>query len=224
MMDRSNAVPVLAWSAGLVLLASAPATVLAQAQAGSGYWMEPAANLPWRNAEGQCWRASYWTPAMATEQCDPDLVKKPEAAAPPPPPPPPPARPAPMMEKVTLSADTLFDFDKAVIRNDAEAKLDALVGKLKSVDLETVIDVGYTDRIGSEAYNLKLSQRRADAVKAYLVSRGIAADRIEAEGKGKANPVTHPGQCKGRKATRKLIACLQPDRRVEIEVIGTRAR
>ena len=118
----------------------------------------------------------------------------------------------------------LFDFDRATIRSDAKAKLDELVAKLKAVELETVIDIGYTDRIGSKAYNLKLSQRRADAVKTYLADHGVSADRIEAEGKGKANPVTHPGECRGRKVTRRLIKCLQPDRRVEIEVIGTRQR
>ena len=91
------------------------------------------------------------------------------------------------------------------------------------IDIETIIDIGHTDRIGSATYNQKLSLRRADSVKAYLVSKGVPANRIFTDGKGKTQPVTKPGECRGPK-TRKVIACLQPDRRVEIEVIGTRAR
>ena len=116
-----------------------------------------------------------------------------------------------------------FDFDKSALRGDGKAKLDDLVDRLKAVGVQTIIDIGYTDRIGSKAYNLKLSNRRPETVKAYLVSKGVAAERILAKGKGEENPVTRPGQCKGH-VTRKLIKCLQPDRRVEIEVIGTRTR
>ncbi len=181
-----------------------------------------------KSGSGQCWRTGEWTPALATEECDPELMPKVAAPAPAPAPTPPVAvapapRPAPVMAKVTLSADTLFDFDKATLRPDGKAKLDELVGNLKSVDLETVIAVGYTDRIGSAAYNQKLSLRRAQAVEAYLADRGVPANRIHIEGKGKDNPVTRPGQCTGRRSP-KLIACLQPDRRVELEVIGNRSR
>lgn len=194
-----------------------------------GYIQAPVSGVVVKDPYGLCWRTGYWTPAMATAECDPDLVpKKAEPApapvvAPPAPAPAPTPAPTPVAEKVTLSADTLFDFDKAVLRSDGKEKLDDLVDKLKAVDVQTIIDIGYTDRIGSKAYNLKLSDRRAETVKAYLVSKDVAADRILAKGKGKENPVTRPGQCKGH-VSRKLIKCLQPDRRVEVEVIGTRTR
>jgi len=199
----------------------------AHAAQGSGYLTDSSGQVV-KNPFGLCWRTGYWTPAMATQECDPDLVPK-KAAAPAPvvsPPAPRPVAPVarkPVTEKVTLSADTLFDFNKSAIRPSGAAALDDLVGKLKPIDLETIIAIGYTDRIGSKAYNLKLSARRAEAVKAYLVSKGVPAKRIYAEGKGKQNPVTRPGQCRGRKSA-KVIKCLQPDRRVEIEVVGTRTR
>ena len=195
----------------------------------NGYVQAPVSGVVVKDPFGLCWRTGYWTPAMATQECDPELMPKKSTSAPAsvaPPPAPSATSPAPrepVTENVTLSADTLFDFDKAIVRADGKAKLDELVDKLKQVDVETVIAVGYTDRIGSNAYNLKLSKRRADAVKEYLVSRGVPADRIYAEGKGKQNPVTRPGQCKGRTSAR-VIECLQPDRRVEIEVIATTTR
>ncbi len=194
-----------------------------------GYLQAPVSGVTVKDPFGLCWRTGYWTPAMATKECDPDLVPKEAAPAPAPVAAPPAPAPAPMLaskpvaEKVTLSADTLFDFDKSTLRSEGKAKLDDLVDKLKAVAVQTIIDIGYTDRIGSKAYNLKLSKRRADTVKAYLVSKGVPADRILAKGKGKADPVTRPGQCNGH-VSRKLIQCLQPDRRVEIEVIGTRTR
>jgi OOP family OmpA-OmpF porin len=194
-----------------------------------GYIQAPVSGVVVKDPFGLCWRTGYWTPAMATMECDPDLMPKTAEAAPAPvvvPPAPQPAPPAarmPVTEKVTLSADTLFDFDKAVVRPEGKLKLDDLVDKLKAVDVETIIAIGYTDRIGSKAYNLKLSERRAEAVKAYLVSKGVPANRILAEGKGKENPVTQPDECKGRKSA-KVIKCLQPDRRVEIEVVGSSSK
>ena len=197
----------------------------------NGYVQAPVSGVTVKDPFGLCWRTGYWTPAMATKECDPELLPKPKEAeaapvamAPPAPPAAPPAAPMPMEEKVTFSAETLFDFDKANLHSAGKEKLDDLVDKLKAINVETIIDIGHTDRIGSEAYNLKLSKRRAEAVKAYLVSKGVPENRILAEGKGKANPVTKPGECKGHKVTRKLIKCLQPDRRVEIDVVGTRTR
>jgi OOP family OmpA-OmpF porin len=138
-------------------------------------------------------------------------------AAPTPPPPPPPA-PAPKAEKVTTASTVNFDFDRYVIRPDARSKLDDFVGKLRNVNLEVVIAVGHADRIGSDAYNMKLSVRRADSVKAYLVSKGITASRIYTEGKGARQPIK---DCKGSAKTKELIACLEPNRRVETEAVGS---
>jgi OOP family OmpA-OmpF porin len=179
-----------------------------------------------KSGTGLCWRTGYWTPAMAIEECDPDLVKKeapsaatrgivaaPAAAA----------APKPAAQKVTLAADALFDFNKAVLRNEGKAKLDGLASDMKDIKLEVIIAVGHADRFGTDAYNQKLSEKRAEAVKAYLVAKGIEPNRIYTEGKGKKQPITKPDQCKGPKS-KKTIDCLQPDRRVEIEVIGTKAQ
>jgi len=175
-----------------------------------------------------CWRTGYWTPAMAIVECDPDLVPKgapppPPAAAPVPPPPPPPAPMAPQVQKITLATKALFDFDKAVLKPEGRTAIDtAVISKLRDVTkLELVLVTGHTDRIGSQAYNQKLSERRADAVRDYLVSKGVAKDKIETLGMGKTQPV--PGVVcnqpypKERKA---LIECLAPNRRVEVEVKG----
>lgn len=171
-----------------------------------------------KNSTGLCWRTGYWTPAMAIYECDPDLVKLPEKIAEAPAPAP---IPITEPEKVSFSADALFDFDKAVLKPEGQQALDNFTNNLQGVNYDLIIAVGYTDRIGSEAYNKKLSVRRAEAVKSYLVSRGINPDQIFTDGKGKANSVTGD-TCKGARATRNLIDCLAPDRRVEIEVAGTR--
>jgi len=202
-----------------------------------------------KDAFGLCWRTGSWSVERAAAakiegakfpnwtagcECDRALMKAPTCEPPPPPPPPPappkpvpppPPPPAPTSEKVTFAADALFDFDKAVLRADGKSKLDDLVSKLAGVSLEVIIAVGYTDRIGGDAYNQSLSQKRAQAVKDYLVSKGIEPNRVYTEGKGKANPVKQcpdpsaKGEVKNRK---QLIDCLQPNRRVEVEVVGTR--
>jgi len=161
----------------------------------------------------------------------PEPAPAPKPAPPPPPPPPAPKpapakpKPKPVAEKVTFAADVLFDFDKSVIKPDGKSKLDDLANKIRGINLEVVIAIGHTDRIGSDAYNQRLSVRRAESVKAYLVSKGIEPNRIYTEGKGEKQPVTGD-KCKkmGKEAggNKKLVSCLQPDRRVEIEVIGTR--
>lgn len=169
-----------------------------------------------RNSTGLCWRTGYWTPAKAIYECDPDLVKQPEVVAEAPIP-----VPVTEPEKVSFSADALFDFDKAVLKPAGKQGLDDFAANLEGVNYDLIIAVGYTDRIGPEAYNKNLSVKRAEAVKNYLVSRGIGADRIFTDGKGKSNPITGDS-CQGTKRTRALIDCLAPDRRVEIEVAGTR--
>ncbi|OYY51555.1 MAG: flagellar motor protein MotB [Polaromonas sp. 39-63-203] len=143
----------------------------------------------------------------------PVVVAPPPPAAPPPPPPP---------TRVTFSSDSLFDFDKANLKPAGQQALDKFASDLKGVQYDTIMVTGHSDRIGSHDYNMKLSTRRAEAVKSYLVAAGIAAGTVAAKGVDGANPVTQPGQCKGSKPTPALIACLQPDRRVEVEVAGTR--
>ncbi|CAG1003829.1 Outer membrane protein A [Gammaproteobacteria bacterium] len=184
-----------------------------------------------------CYRTLYWTPSMAIAGCDPDLVPKAAAAAPTPAPaarpapapaPAPaatPARPAPApaaagVQKITLASKALFDFDKAVLKPEGKAAIDSeIISKLPGVQkLELVLVTGHTDRIGTQAYNQKLSERRADAVRDYLVSKGVAKDKIETLGMGKTQPL--PGVSCSQTAMKELIACLAPNRRVEVEVKG----
>ena len=138
------------------------------------------------------------------------------AATPAPAPAPAPAAAAPQppaATKVTYAADAFFEFDKSVLKPEGKAKLDDLVGKVKGINLEVVIAVGHTDSVGSDAYNQKLSVRRSEAVKAYLVSKGIEKNRVYTEGKGEKQPVADNKTTEGR----------AKNRRVEIEVVGTRA-
>ncbi|MDR2186475.1 MAG: OmpA family protein [Azonexus sp.] len=182
-----------------------------------------------RSGYGLCWRTGYWTPAAAAAdkggcECDKDLLPKEAceakvADAAPTPAAPVPAGPKPSGEKIKVAADALFDFNKAVLRPEGKAKLDEVAAKSGAIKLEVITAVGHTDRIGSDAYNQKLSERRAAAVKDYLVGKGIAADRIYTEGKGESQPVTGD-TCKGNAKTKALIECPQPDRRVDIELIG----
>ncbi|EEC36320.1 outer membrane protein A [Burkholderia pseudomallei 576] len=161
-----------------------------------------------------CWRDAFWTPATANAKCDGALVAQAPAPAPVAP-----VAPAITSQKITYQADTLFDFDKAVLKPAGKQKLDELAAKIQGMNVEVVVATGYTDRIGSDKYNDRLSLRRAQAVKSYLVSKGVPANKVYTEGKGKRNPVTG-NTCK-QKNRKQLIACLAPDRRVEVEVVGT---
>ncbi len=217
---------VLALIAGLGV-----ASTLAQAQ--ERVYVIDRRDVVARSGFGLCWRTGYWTPAAAAKdkagcECDKDLLPKevcsPTAAAPAA------AAPAaaglkPSGEKITLAADALFDFDKAVLRPEGKAKLDELASKAGALKLEVILAVGHTDRIGKDAYNQKLSEKRAAAVKEYLVSKGIEANRVYTEGKGEKQPKTGDA-CKKMGAesgkNKKLVECLQPDRRVDIEIIGTK--
>ncbi|MEY4733755.1 MAG: Outer rane porin precursor [Pseudomonadota bacterium] len=182
-------------------------------------WRNGSGDLVWKNGTNElCWRDANWTPATAAAGCDGAIVASkaaaaptaaPKAAAPAPKPAPAPAA----ATKVTYAADAFFDFDKAVLKKEGKAKLDDLVGKVKGINLEVIIAVGHTDSVGTDAYNQKLSVKRADAVKAYLVSKGIEKNRVYTEGKGEKQPV----------ADNKTSAGRAKNRRVEIEVVGTRA-
>ena len=174
-----------------------------------------------RSGFGLCWHTGFG-PAVPTPECDGTPTPTPTPLAAVAEPTPAVVATKPVMEKVTLDADALFDFDKAVLRPAGRATLDDFVGKLKGINLEVITAVGHADRFGSEAYNQRLSEQRAAAVKTYLVSRGIESDRIQTEGKGEMQPITKSDECRGAKST-KVIACLQPDRRVNIEVIGSQS-
>ena len=151
---------------------------------------------------GECFHDKAFKASHAIVECDPDLVPKA----------PPPAAPQPTSEKVTFAADTFFGFDRAVLKDEGKQKLDDIVNQLDGVALEVIVAVGHTDSVGPEAYNQRLSVRRAEAVKAYLVSKGIEANRVYTEGKGEAQPVADNKTKEGR----------AKNRRVEIEVVGSR--
>jgi OOP family OmpA-OmpF porin len=225
-MKKLNKVALLFATAALATAAGAQSRVTA-ADGGNRIdnWQNGTGELVWKNGTNElCWRDSSWTPATAAKGCDGALVVAAPAPPPPPvarpaPPPPPAARPPappppPAATKVTYAADAFFDFDKSVLKPDGKAKLDDLVSKVKGINLEVIIAVGHTDSIGTDAYNQRLSVRRAEAVKAYLVSKGIEKNRVYTEGKGEKQPVADNKTAEGR----------AKNRRVEIEVVGTRGR
>ncbi|WP_457280061.1 outer membrane protein OmpA [Polaromonas sp. P5_D5] len=210
-MKKLNKVAMLFASAALVTAAGAQTI---------DNWKNGSNELVWKNGTNElCWRDANWTPATAAPGCDgaiapamapaaPAAAGAPAAAAKPAAPVAPPAA-----TKVTYAADAFFDFNKSVIKPEGKAKLDDLVGKIKDINLEVIIAVGHTDSVGSDAYNQKLSVRRSEAVKAYLVSKGIEKNRVYTEGKGEKQPVADNKTAEGR----------AKNRRVEIEVVGTRA-
>lgn len=200
------------WMA-LLMAVGVAFSVNAAAQTKEGHWTQGVGGPVWKNSTGLCWKQTTWTPAMAIEECDPDLVNKPTITPPPPPVRSQPApRPKPVANKITLAADVLFDFDKSVLKPAGKSKLDDLANSIRGINLEVVIAIGHTDSIGSDAYNQKLSVRRAESVKSYLVSKGVEPNRIYTEGKGEKQPVASNKTKDGR----------AKNRRVEIEVIGTR--
>jgi OOP family OmpA-OmpF porin len=221
----------LAVSCALLIGAFSGATQAEINLANSGYLTDQRGNVV-KSGFGSCWHTSYWTPALANAECDPDLMAKsvlpakladatPPPAAAPVPAPAPKAVVKPAAERLTLNADALFDFDKAVLLPAGRSALDDFVAKNKDIAPEVITATGHADRFGSKQYNQLLSERRAEAVKAYLVGQGIEANRVSTEGRGDTQPVTKEGECAGKKSA-KVIACLQSDRRVNIEVVGTR--
>lgn len=238
-MKKLNSVAVLFASVAL----AAPIASFAAAHTGGSMaksidnW-RAADGTVWKNGTNElCWRNAFWTPATALENCD-GAIKPPPPPAPapapvvaPPPPPPAPAAvapapavtpapvvpaapPAPVSEKVTFAADAFFDFNKSTLKPEATAKLTDLVDKTKGVNLEVIIAVGHTDSVGSDAYNNKLSISRSEAVKNFLVGKGVEKNRVYTEGKGEKSPVADNKTSEGR----------AKNRRVEVEVVGTRTK
>jgi OOP family OmpA-OmpF porin len=234
-MKKLNKVAVLFAAATL----AAPIAAFAQAKSIDNW--RAADGTVWKNGTNElCWRDAGWTPATAAEACDGAIKAPPPAppapkVAPPPPPaapvaPPavapvapvakpaapvaPPPPPAPVSEKVTFAADAFFDTGKSALKPDAAAKLGDLVDKTKGVNLEVIIAVGHTDSQGNAAANQKLSVARAEAVKKFLTSKGVENNRVYTEGKGSAQPVADNKTAEGR----------AKNRRVEVEVVGTRTK
>jgi len=203
-----------------------------------------------RSGAGVCVRSGEWTPALAAaaaacRDCSPELcpvraaatpTPPPLAAAPPEPTPAPAAAPPREPQRLSFAADTLFDFDKAELRPQGKALLDALARDISTMNYASISITGHADRIGDAEYNQQLSERRANAVREYLLSKagqgedtvagftgGAAIDpgKVTARGVGEEAPITRSDECTGSQVTRQLIECLQPDRRVEVEVIGT---
>ena len=191
----------------------------------SDNWRSGQGNMQWKigNASALCWRTANWTPATAAPGCDGAIA--PVAAAPAPAPAatvapvaaaPAPAAPAAgaAATKVTYAADAFFASNSAVLKAAGKAKLDDLVDKVKAINLEVIVAVGHTDNKGKDASNQALSVRRAEAVKAYLVSKGIEKNRVYTEGKGSKQPVADNKTAEGR----------AKNNRVEIEVVGTQKK
>ena len=224
--------------------APAPATSTYRAQ---GYLQDTTGNQAVIKSLGYdaCVRTSDWTPARATLECDPDLVPPvaqapaPRPVAPPAPAAPPQAPPAkvvvqapppapilaatPTPQRFTLSADTMFEFDKTTLRPGGRKKLDDLADALRGTPHDTIAATGHTDRVGTASYNQRLSEQRAATVKRYLQGKGLDVGKITAVGNGDSQPLTKPDDCpRGKMSNTLLFACLQPDRRVEIEVSGNK--
>ncbi len=233
----------------LAMLSAGPAAMAAAGDK-NGYLIDSSKEVV-RSGFGLCWHTGFWTPADAIEGCDGAIAKSEKsaaagaagaapagaksgsassssssaasAAAPAPAPAASAAAPAavpapvavePKAEKVSFSADAFFDFDKSVLKPEGKAKLEDLVSKLQGTDIEVIVATGHTDWTGTDAYNMKLSMRRAKAVKAFLVAKGIPEARVFTEGKGERSPVADNHTREGR----------AKNRRVEVEVVGTRTK
>lgn len=210
------------------LIAILGLTSVAQAQDTSGYLVD-GRNVVVKSGFALCWRTSQWSPALAIEECDPTLVKK-EAPPAPAPKAAEPVKPvvvaqaAPAAPKViTIASKSLFDFNKAVLKPAAKEQIDKeVLAKIKDIGkIQLIVVSGHADRIGSATYNQKLSEKRAEAVKAYLVSKGLDGNAIETLGFGKTQPAQGVAKCDDKLPRKKLIACLEPHRRVVIEIQGS---
>jgi len=168
---------------------------------------------PVRSAYGDCWRTGVWTEESASQECDPQLVVKEAPKAPP--------MPAPKVPQPSYSAQVLFEFERAELGAEGRKLLDDLAQQLLAIDAENVTATAHADRIGRAEYNERLSARRAEAIRVYLVEKGVPEKLLHFESKGAREPAS---ACEAMgpetKHNAKLVACLQPDRRVEIEVAG----
>ena len=173
-------------------------------------------------AESACVHTDEWAPGMRYRRCEPPLPRvataTPVAVKAPPKPAPRVLPPAPVAFK--LAVDTLFDFDSATLRPEGRAMLDKLADRINHAEFSSIGIVGHADRIGSESYNRVLSERRARAVRSYLIARGLDAGKLSAWGVGSSEPVTTEDQCRGERGKR-LIGCLAPDRYVALKTSGT---
>jgi OmpA-OmpF porin, OOP family len=186
---------------------------------------------PVMNATGLCWHTGYgpaplWTAGCHAERPVPVAqyvapVAAPVAAPAPKPAPVVAAAPLPAYEKVVFDANVLFDSNKSALRPAGRDTLDAFVGKISGLDSQSVMAIGYADRMGSEASNQILSEERVSAVKSYLVGKGVAADRVRTSAWGETRPSTAAAECKDANNP-KNVACMQPDRHVFIEISGSR--
>ncbi len=229
--------------AGLVITAAfVPATAMAADAKNQGYLLDLGGNVVTSSTTGLCVRTSDWTPARAAaaaacKQCTPDLCPKPAAAPKPAPKPaakpaPAPAKPAakpakPQFLNVELKIELQgIAFNKAELTDANKKEFDAFLAKqIKPLTrIGAVIITGHTDRIGSDNYNKKLSERRAQYAKDYVVSKGIDAKVIFWEGKGEKQPIPVTKFCENKMKRKQLIECLSPNRRVTIEVVGSKPK
>jgi OOP family OmpA-OmpF porin len=207
----------------LALVATlSPSLVLAQApapQPGSAYWRDAGGKVV-RDGSGQCVRAGFFTPALATPDCEPSLAAKSASPAPAAASATAGAMPAgraipeviPAPQKVTFKADSFFGFDQAMLNSAGQQALRALLANAKDTTIEQILVEGHTDSTGPRAYNQSLSERRAQSVKAFLEKEGVAPNLIKTEGHGELQPVASNASAEGR----------AQNRRVAVEVIGSR--
>jgi len=195
-MSMRQAVVTALW--GIVLVMVGGTAWAGAATPNPGYLFDTRGDVV-KNSYGECWKTQWWTPEYAIEECDP--VAKPE----------------PVVKRVTLDGKTYFDFDKATLRMDALDKLAMVVSEIKALSqLDSVVIVGHTDPVGSDAYNQKLSERRAESVKAFMVEHGVPAAVITAKGMGESELVV---DCHGKRG-KALNECNEPNRRVVIDISG----
>lgn len=232
-MKLISSLVIAAFAAGTAVTAGA------QEPAHPGYLVDGSGKVV-MSGGGLCWHTSSWTPEMAIEPCDarikpvaayvapvpeaapaPALAPEPVAAAPAPVEPVVVAAPPPP-QAISFTGDALFAFDKSELKPEGKAMLNELITQLQGVTFDRINVTGHSDRIGSKDYNQQLSERRATTVKEYLVGKDVASGRIDAQGMGSSQPTVANDECRNTQGSKQTIACLQPDRRVDIEMTGTK--